>query len=206
VGITLVVAIYLLANISYFTVLSPVEMQKTDRAAATAMSVSYGPAATALVTLLIVVSILGSMNGTALTGPRVYFAMAQDGLFFSSFGRIDKQSRAPGLAILVQGVWASCLTLAGGFQELFTYVIFMAWIFYGATVFAVIILRVRKPDLVRPYRVPLYPWLPLLFVLSAGLITVLTIANGPRHALYGIALILLGLPVYGLFFRQPRFS
>ena len=205
-GILAVVAAYLLANLSYFTVLSPTRMQATDRAAATAMNVAYGAGATGFVTLLIVVSILGSMNGTALTGPRVYFAMARDGLFFPGFGRLNPRTHAPSVAIVVQGVWASCLTLAGGFRDLFTYVIFTAWIFYGATVLAVIILRVKRPDLHRPYRVPGYPWLPGLFVIAAGLITAIAIANGPRHALYGIGLILLGMPVYLLLFRQPGVS
>jgi APA family basic amino acid/polyamine antiporter len=146
------------------------------------------------------------MNGTALTGPRVYFAMARDGLFFPAFGRLNPQTHVPSIAIITQGVWASCLTLAGGFQELFTFVIFTAWIFYGATVLVVIILRIRRPDLTRPYRAPGYPWVPGLFVTAAIFITVITIANGPRHALYGIGLILVGLPVYLLLFREPRLS
>jgi APA family basic amino acid/polyamine antiporter len=201
-GVLLVVAIYLLANLAYFAVLSPAQVQATDRAAATAMSTAYGVSAAGLVTVLIVVSIFGAMNGTALTGPRVYCAMAKDGLFFPAFARLDPRTGAPGLAILVQGVWSCLLTLAGSFQELFTYVIFTSWMFYGATVLGVLVQRVRRPELPRPYRVPAYPWIPVLFVLAAAFITVTTIVNRPRNAFYGIGLILLGLPFYWVSFRR----
>ncbi len=99
-------------------------------------------------------------------------------------------------------MWACCLTLAGSFQELFTYVVFTAWIFYGLSVLAVIVLRYRQPDLRRPYRVPAYPFIPILFVAAALFIIVVTIINGPLHALYGIGLILVGLPIYWLSFRE----
>ena len=201
-GVSLVVAIYLLANLAYFAVLSPAQVQATDRAAATAMSSAYGVSAAGLVTLLIVVSIFGSMNGTALTGPRVYFAMAKDGLFFPAFARLNLKTGAPALAIVVQGIWSCVLTLAGNFQELFTYVIFTSWMFYGATVLGVLVLRSRRPELPRPFRVPGYPWIPILFVLSSAFITVTTIVNHPRNAFYGIGLILLGLPFYWFLFRR----
>ena len=201
-GVSLVVAIYLLANLAYFAVLTPAQIQATDRAAATAMSTAYGVSAAGLVTLLIVVSIFGSMNGTALTGPRVYFAMAKDGLFFPGFARLNPKTGAPTLAIVVQGIWSCVLTMAGSFQELFTYVIFTSWMFYGATVLGVLVLRWRMPELPRPYRVPGYPWIPMLFVLSAAFITVTTIVNRPRNAFYGIGLILLGLPFYWFLFRR----
>ena len=163
---------------------------------------AYGVSAAGLVTLLIVVSIFGSMNGTALTGPRVYFAMAKDGLFFPGFARLNPKTGAPTLAIVVQGIWSCVLTMAGSFQELFTYVIFTSWMFYGATVLGVVVLRWRMPELSRPYRVPGYPWIPMLFVLSAAFITVTTIVNRPRNAFYGIGLILLGLPFYWFLFRR----
>ena len=199
-GAVALAAIYLSANVAYYHVLSPAELQGTDRPAALAVQAAYGGPATALVTALIVVSILGALNGMALTGPRVYFAMARDGLFFSSFGKLNG-ARVPLVALVVQGVWAACLTLAGTFQELFTYVVFTAWIFYGLSVLAVIVLRFREPDLPRPFKVPAYPLIPILFVAAALLITGLSIANGPLHALYGIGSILIGLPIYWLRFR-----
>ena len=200
-GALALAAIYLCANAAYYHVLSPGELQGAARPAAFAVQSAYGGPAAALVTLLIVVSILGSINGMVLTGPRVYFAMARDGLFFPSFGKLNA-ARAPLFSLLAQGVWSSCLTLAGSFQELFTYVIFTAWIFYGASVFAVIVLRFRQPGLPRPYRVPAYPVIPILFVAAALFIIGITVANGPLHALYGIALILIGLPIYWLRFQK----
>jgi APA family basic amino acid/polyamine antiporter len=104
----------------------------------------------------------------------------------------------PVWAIVIQGLWAACLTLLGTFQELFTYVIFTAWIFYGLAVAAVIVMRIRRPDLPRPFRAPGYPWLPVLFVLAAFGITLSAVISSPLHALYGIGLILSGLPIYAI--------
>ncbi len=194
--------IYVLANSAYYAVLSPGQIQQTDQAAATAVTVAYGGPATVLVTTLILISILGATNGMILTGPRVYFAMARDGLFLKAFGRLDERSRVPRLAIVIQGIWASGLTMIGSFQDLFTYVIFTAWIFYGLSVLAVIVLRFKQPLLQRPFLVPAYPLIPVLFVFAALFIAGVTVVNGPLHALYGIALILAGLPVYWIAFRR----
>ncbi|MBV8818570.1 MAG: amino acid permease, partial [Acidobacteriaceae bacterium] len=200
-GAAALVTIYLCANLAYFHVLSPGQLQATDRPAALAVQSAYGGPAAALITALIVISILGAMNGMVLTGARVYYAMARDGVFFAPFGRLNA-ARVPMFSLLVQGVWASCLTLAGSFQQLFTYVIFTAWIFYGMSVFAVIVLRRTAPGLPRPFRTPGYPLVPILFSLAALFIAVVTVANGPLRAFYGIALILIGLPVYWLRFRR----
>jgi basic amino acid/polyamine antiporter, APA family len=161
-GTLIVVATYLLANVAYFCVLTPAQISVTDRVAAAAISSVYGAAATLFITALILVSIIGATNGMILTGPRVYYAMAREGLFFEKFGRVNARFRTPILAIMIQGVWSACLTLLGTFQELFTYVIFTAWIFYGLAVAGVIVLRIRRPELDRPFRAPGYPWLPAL--------------------------------------------
>jgi APA family basic amino acid/polyamine antiporter len=124
--------------------------------------------------------------------------MAREGLFFHGFGTLSSRFRAPVLAIVIQGLWAACLTLLGTFQELFTYVIFTAWIFYGLAVAAVIVMRIRRPDLPRPFLAPGYPWLPVLFVLAAFGITLSAVISSPLHALYGIGLILSGLPIYAI--------
>jgi APA family basic amino acid/polyamine antiporter len=125
-------------------------------------------------------------------------------LFFKAFGTISERFRAPLFAIVVQGIWASCLTLLGTFQELFTYVIFTAWIFYGLAVAAVIVLRIRRPDLARPFKAPGYPWMPALFTLAALGITLSAVVSSPLHALFGIGLILTGLPVYALFVARGK--
>lgn len=201
-GILIITLAYLLANSSYYAVLTGEEIQQTDRVAAAAITRVLGTTAAGFISLLILVSIFGAMNGMILTGPRVYYAMAQDGLFFSAFARLNARYRTPILAILVQGAWAAGLSLLGTFQQLFTYVIFTAWIFYGAAVAAVVVLRRRQPELVRPFRVPGFPWLPAIFCAAAVGITLSTVVADPRHALLGIVLILVGLPVYALFRRQ----
>jgi len=200
VGTALCAVIYLLLNIAYYSVLTPAALRATDHAAATAVQTAYGAGTTALISVLILTSILGAMNGLILTGPRVYYAMARDGTFFQRLGQTSRRFHTPVLAIALQGVWASVLTLVGSFQQLFTYVIFTAWIFYGLTVASVIVLRIRKPEVERSFRVPAYPLLPVLFVLAAFGISVNTIVSDPVHACFGIAMILLGVPLY-LFFR-----
>ena len=198
-GTAICAAIYLLLNLAYYSVLTPLALRRTDHAAATAVQAAYGAGTTALISVLILTSILGAMNGLVLTGPRVYYAMARDGSFFRHLGKTSRRFHTPLLAIVIQGIWASLLTLVDSFQQLFTYVIFTAWIFYGLTVASVIVLRIRRPDVERSFRVPAYPWLPILFVLAAIGISVSTIAADPIHACFGVAMILAGVPVYLLF-------
>lgn len=200
VGTTMVAGIYVLLNIAYYSVLTPGAIASSDHAAATAISSAYGTGMTAMISVLILTSILGAMNGLVLTGPRVYYAMGRDGVFFRGLGKTDSRFHAPILATAIQCVWACVLTLAGSFQQLFTYVIFTAWIFYGLTVAAVIVLRRRSPEVKRNFRVPGYPWPPILFVLAALGITLNTLVASPLHALLGIAMILSGIPLY-LYFR-----
>lgn len=201
-GTLIITGVYLSANAAYYSVLTGAEIAASNTVAATAMTRTVGAAAGGFISLLILVSIFGAMNGMVLTGPRAYYAMARDGLFFAAFARTSLRYHSPVFAIILQGVWASLLTLIGTFQELFTYVIFTAWIFYGATVVGVIVLRRQQPALERPFRVPGYPWLPGLFGLAALGITVSTIVAGPGNALRGIALILVGVPFYFLFRRH----
>lgn len=203
-GTLIVVVTYLLANAAYYCVLTTSQIQNTERVAATAVGSVLGGKAAVFISVLILVSIIGAANGMILTGPRVYYAMAEEGLFFQAFRKVSPRSHAPVFATLVQGVWAACLTLLGTFQELFTYVIFTAWIFYGLAVLAVIVLRIRRPDIDRPFRVPGYPWLPALFTVAALGITLSAIVASPLHALLGIALILTGLPVYGVYALKRR--
>ncbi|MGB6877387.1 MAG: amino acid permease [Candidatus Acidiferrales bacterium] len=203
-GTLIVVVTYLLANVAYYSVLTNAQLQHTQRAAATAVSAATGGGSAIFISALILVSIVGATNGMILTGPRVYYAMAEEGLFFPVFGKVSARFRAPVFAILVQGLWAAGLTLLGTFQELFTYVVFTGWIFYGLAVAGVIVLRIRQPDLERPFRAPGYPWLPALFTLAALGITVSATVSSPMHALYGIGLVLTGLPLYALFVARIK--
>ena len=193
------VVIYTLANISYYSVLDPPLIEASDRVAAIAVSSALGGGAATLLTFFIAVSILGAINGSTFSTPRATLAMADDGLFFRSFGRINSKFHTPVIALLAHGIWGAVLTLMGTFQELFTAVIFTAWIFYGLSVLGVIVLRHKYPDLKRPYSCPFYPIPPILFVLATLWIVLNTIVADFKHAMTGLALMLLGVPLYLLF-------
>lgn len=203
-GTLIVATTYLLANVAYYCVLTPAQILATDRVAATAVTSAYGGAAALFISVLILVSMIGAANGMILTGPRVYYAMAAEGLFFPKFASVSARFRTPVFAIVVQGIWAACLTLLGTFQELFTYVIFTAWIFYGLAVAGVIVLRIRRPEIYRPFRAPGYPWLPSLFTIAALSIVLTAVFSSPLHAIFGIGLILSGLPVFALFVGRNK--
>ena len=195
-GTAIVMLIYLVANLGYYHVLTAAEIRGSNALAAFAVGKLLGPIAAGIISLLILVSIVGCMNGLVLTGPRVYYAMARDGAFPRAFGQINDRYRTPMLALIVQGVWASVLAVSGSYQQIFTDVIFTAWIFYGLAVAAVLVLRHTQPQLERPFRVPGYPWVPLLFCAAAIGLVVSTAIGQPVGALIGIGLVSAGLPVY----------
>jgi len=195
-GTAVVMLIYMTANIGYYHVLSPAEIQGSNAVAAFAMGKLFGPRAASAISLLVLVSILGSINGMILSGPRVYYAMAQDGIFPRGFASINERYRTPVFALIVQGVWAAGLAASGTYQQLFTYVIFTAWIFYGLAVGAVLVLRRTRPNLERPYRVPGYPWICLLFCMAAASLVVNSVITQPKNSLIGIAVVASGLPLY----------
>ncbi len=198
-GTVACMSIYVLANIAYYSVLNPAAIRSSDHVAAVAVSTAWGGKAAMVLTVLISLSILGAINGSTFATPRATMAMANDGLFFRAFGRVNSKYHTPVTALIAHGIWAAVLTLLGTFQELFTAVIFTAWIFYGLSVFAVIVLRVREPQLPRPYRCPWYPVAPLLFVCATLGIVANTIVSDFKHALSGLVLLALSVPLYWLF-------
>jgi APA family basic amino acid/polyamine antiporter len=200
-GTAIIVTVYVLANAAYYSVLTRAELMSSNAVAATAVQKAVGPIATGFVSSLILVSIFGATNGMILTGPRVYYAMARDRMFFPLLGRVHPKYKTPHIAILVQGGFSSLLTLLGNLQDIFTYVIFTAWIFYGLAAAGVLVLRHSQPSLDRPYRLPAYPWPAVIFCAAAILITVNTIAAETVHSLLGIGFILSGIPLYLVFRR-----
>jgi APA family basic amino acid/polyamine antiporter len=199
IGTAATFAIYLLANVAYYAVLPVETIRGTHRVAAAAVESALGPGAAVFISLLIVISILGAMNGIVLGAPRVNWAMARDGLFFRSFARVHPRFHTPAVATIAQGAWAAALTLVGTFQQLFTAYIFTSWIFYGLAVGGVLILRGREPGLPRPYRCPLYPATPVFFVAATvGIVVSSFVANFWQAAL-GVGLIGVGVPFFFLF-------
>ena len=196
-GMAIVTLLYLAANLAYLHVLTPAEIASSERVALTAIRRVTGDWGGKLLTAVIVASILGALNAIVLAGPRAYFQMARDGLFLSPFAAVHPRWRTPAAAILLQGIWSCLLILfIGGFSQLFTYVVFGGWIFYALAVAGVIVLRKREPALPRPFRVPAYPAVPLLFVGAALALIANTLATTPRESLLGIGFILLGVPLY----------
>ncbi len=203
-GTAIVMLVYVVTNLGYYHVLSAAEVRGSKTVAALAVERLLGPIGATFISLLILVSILGSMNGMILTGPRVYYAMACDGAFPRAFGRISDHYQTPMLALIVQGVWATVLTVSGSYQQIFTDVIFTAWIFYGLAVAAVVVVRPNQPQVERPFRIPGYPWTPLLFCAAAIGLVVDTVVQQPERAFTGIGLIVAGIPIYFIFSKLWR--
>jgi APA family basic amino acid/polyamine antiporter len=203
-GTVIIIAVYLGANAAYLHVLPLPVMAEHQRVAATAMEFLIGPRGSRFVSGLILCSIFGALNGTVLTAPRVYYAMAKDGVFFRSVARVHPKFQTPAVALIVLGAWAMVLAVSGSFEQLYTYVIFAMWIFSGAAIAGVIILRRRLPDLDRPYRVIGYPILPIAFIFASLAIVVNTLVTKPGESALGLAIILAGVPLYYIWSRWDR--
>ncbi len=195
-GTLVVVATYLGANAAYLHVLSLSALSEHQRVAAATMSILAGPRGAVFVAALILCSIFGALNGTILTASRVYYAMARDRLFFRSVSRLHSKFQSPIGSLLILGIWSSVLAVSGSFEQLYTYVVFTMWVFSGAAIFVVIILRRRRPELARPYRVPAYPYLPIAFVLAAAAIVINTVVSEPFESLAGLGIVFTGIPLY----------
>jgi basic amino acid/polyamine antiporter, APA family len=196
------IVIYLLANIAYLRVLSIPEIAASLHVGANAAARVMGPYGGALVSLIILTSIVGTLNGCFLTSPRIYFAQARDGLFFRKFAEIHPRHQTPGFAILAQCLWAIVLLLSGGYETLMDYALFALWLSYGLMVAGVIVLRRTQPDLPRPYRMWGYPVTPILFLAITAWFLINTLFTRPGPALSGLGLIALGVPIYFVWARQ----
>jgi APA family basic amino acid/polyamine antiporter len=192
----IVVSIYLTLNYVLVYVLGFDKMIGSELVMSDAALVFLGNKGAAIITVIILISLIGANNGFVLTSARINYAMAKDGLFFKQAAIIHKKFKSPANALLMQCVWSSVLTLTGTFNQLITYIIFASWIFYAMSAGAVIVLRKKLPDLKRPYQIPLYPWIPIIFILFAVFLTINTILEAPRDAAIGSILILAGLPFY----------
>lgn len=201
-GTLLMIAVYLLTNLAYFYVLSGPEVGASERVAASMMRRVLGQPGGAVVSIAAMISIFAALNGSILSGSRVPFAMARDGYFFHAMSRVHPAFRTPGASIVLLGAWSSLILLSGQYKQLYTLVIFPSWILYGMTAASVIVLRIRRPDLPRPYRVLGYPVVPVLFVLVAVALLYSTLRSSPRESGIGLVLIIAGLPFY--FFWKRR--
>ena len=192
----IVVSVYLLLNYVLLFILGFTGMNGSELVVSDAASVFLGNKGAAVVTLIILISLIGANNGFVLSSARINYAMARDKLFFNQAAQIHSRFKSPANALIIQCVWACLLTFTGTFNQLITYIIFTSWIFYGMSAGAVIILRKKKPDMDRPYKTPAYPWIPIIFIFFAIFLTINTIMEAPRDATIGAGIILAGLPLY----------
>jgi amino acid transporter len=203
-GTLAVMVIYLLANAAYFYVLSAAEVAKADIVPAEAMRKIFGDPGARAVSFVAMVSIFAALNGSILTGARVPYAMAKDGLFFQKIAEVNPRFSTPGPSIFLLSIWSCILLLSGRYDELYTCVVFASWILYGMATASVFVLRKKRPDLARPYRTLGYPIVPLAFVAVSFLLLYFTFRDSPRESLLGIALIVLGIPFYFHWNRLKR--
>ena len=202
-GCATVIAVYLLANLAYLRVMSVSEIAASDHVGATAAERALGTGGGSLVSAIILVSILGTLNGCFLTSPRVFFAQAADGLFFRKFAEVHPRFQTPGFAILAQAGWAAVLVITGSYETLVDYALFATWVFYGLMIAAVIVLRRKRPEVERPYRMWGYPITPLLFVGITAWFLLNMLFTRPVPALAGLALIVIGFPIFYIWGRRP---
>lgn len=197
IGAAVVTLLYLSANVAYLFLLTPSQVAASPRVAADAVSTVLGPVGGSLISIAIFISTFGVVGIYTLTAPRIYYAMAADGLFFRKVAEIHPRFHTPAFAIVLQSVWAVVLILFWGtFENLISYVVFTDWIFFALGGFSVIVLRRTMPDAPRPYRVPGYPWVPLFFVATSSWFVATTLIQKPEQAWAGIFFLGLGVPVY----------
>jgi APA family basic amino acid/polyamine antiporter len=208
-GVAVVVAVYLLANLAYLHVLGARGLAASTAPAADAMRKVLGPVGGTLIAGGIAVSTFGFLNLVILVTPRVFQAMAADGLFLPRLARLHPVRRTPAAAIALQAFWASVLVLSGSFSQLVDYVAFADWIFFGLTAAGLFVYRARDraQSITTPagaFRVPGYPWTPALFVAAAIFVVASSVAANPRNTVIGTGLLALGVPVYWYWARGGR--
>ncbi len=206
-GTVVIMLLYIFVHLAYFYVLDPTAIASVSKDSSVAkevvsrffggdMKTFLTGFSVAIFTVGLMLSSIGTLHTSILTGARVPYAMAKDGVMFEPMGRLSEGTRVPVISLIVQGIWASVLALSGSFDTLTDYVIFGSWIFYALATSTVFVFRKKFPDAPRPYRAFGYPIVPILFLIVAGFLLINTMINAPTQAFTGIFLILLGLPVY----------
>jgi basic amino acid/polyamine antiporter, APA family len=215
-GAGIVILLYFLANVAYVVTLpvhgSPeaadvvgrgIQFAQFDRVGTAAAEMIFGGPAAVIMAVLIMVSTFGCNNGLILSGARVYYAMAKDGLFFNATGKLNRKA-VPGTALVVQGVWASLLCLSGTYSDLLDYVVFAVLIFFVLVVSAIFILRKKRPEWERPYKAWGYPVVPALYILIAAAIAVDLLIFKTKNTVPGLLIVLMGIPVFFLRKRMAK--
>jgi len=202
-GTAVVCLLYILANVMYLAVLplDGIAHAEADRVAVVASQQIFGPTGTIIIAVMIMVSTFGCNNGLVLSGARVYYTMAQDGLFFRQAAELNKNG-VPGWGLWIQAAWASVLCLSGRYGDLLDYIVFVVLIFYILTIGGIFVLRRKRPDAERPYRAFGYPVLPALYMVLAATICVMLLIYKPTYTWPGLIIVLLGVPIYYFILRR----
>jgi APA family basic amino acid/polyamine antiporter len=206
-GTLTVMTVYVLANLVYVYVLpfdQVIATADTGTLGAEVARAILGPVGATLVTVAILVSVFGTVNAYVLSGPRVYYAMAKDGMSYKGFASVSPRFSTPDFAILLQAEWACLLVLTGSFNDLVNFSVFAIWLFYGIAGLAFFRLRKTHAHLPRPYKTLGYPVVPILFIATSVFIVVNTLVTDTRNALFGLLLILSGIPVLLFLERRNR--
>jgi APA family basic amino acid/polyamine antiporter len=201
-GMGLVTLGYLGVNWAYFALLPLEEVRSSTLVAADAVA-RVLPFGAALVSLAVVLSTFGALHGTSLVSARVYWAMSRDGLLWKGLDAVHPRRGTPHVALWVQWAWSSVLVFSGTFDQITDMMVVVSWAFYGLLAAAVIVLRVRRPEVPRPYRVPGYPWVPACFAIFSAIYVALSFRENTRNALLGGLLVAIGIPFYR-WFRRGR--
>jgi len=204
IGASVVAIVYVLTNLAYMFLLPIPAIAASPRVASDAVSVVFGPIGGSIIALTIFISTFGTTGIYTLTAPRIYYAMAVDGVFFKKVAEVHPRYRTPAAAILIQSSWAVVLILFWGtFDRLISYVVFTDWIFFGLTAASVFVFRKRRPNADRPYKTLGYPFTPLLFLVIALWFIINTLIEKPEQAWAGLGFLALGVPVY-LYWKNAR--
>lgn len=200
-GLLIVGALYLAINAVYLYALPMKEIAANTAVAQVAASAMFSAQVGRWLALVIAISCFGAMASCIMSGARVYYAMAEDGIFFRGLAKVSPKWHTPARSLVLQGVWAGALALSGGYDALFTYVMFMMVLSYALTVAALFVLRRKMPNAPRPYRCTGYPWLPAFYILIGAAWTVNAIIERREAALWGLLIVALGVPFYAYWKR-----
>jgi APA family basic amino acid/polyamine antiporter len=206
-GAFVVALVYIAANVAYMFLLPPAQIGNSPRVAADALSAVMGPVGGTIISLTIFISTFGTAGIYTLTAPRIYYAMANDGVFFKKVAEVHPRFQTPMFAILTQTVWAIVLLLFWGtYEKLISYVVFTDWIFFALAALSVFVLRRKQPNATRPYKTLGYPITPIIFIVIAVWFVVNTLIERPKESWAGLAFLALGVPVYYFWRRINRTS
>jgi len=195
-GTLIVIALYVIINIAYLYVMPIEEIARSPLVAAAAAEKIFGTYGGSIISIAVIVSTFGAVNGSLMASARVPFAMAREKMFFKWLGKVHPRYATPHTSLIVQGIFSSVLVMSGSFDTITDYVIFATWFFYMLTAFGVIVLRKKMPDAPRPYKVIGYPYTIWFFVIFSFVFLMNSLISDTENAAMGMILIMTGLPLY----------